>query len=128
MEELAATAVLQEIALGEVDLDRITEALRSAELIIKSYRSEVETMQRAGEQLKASYEQEKNAVNELTKRLVELHEENNLAKGVFRAEIEGKWKLLGAESALDLEALDMAGLIRERETVQKRLGQALQSR
>jgi len=42
MEKLAASEVLRKLAVGEVDLDEISEVIRSAELVIKSYRSEME--------------------------------------------------------------------------------------
>ncbi len=125
MEKLATTAVLRQIALGEIDLDEITEVLRSSDLVIKSYRAEVEGLRRNQEDLTQNVEKEKKAVDDLTKRLVNLHEENQLAKEVFGTEIEGKLQILGTGSVLDIEALDMAGLIRQREQVQKQVGKAL---
>jgi len=125
MEKLAASEVLRKLAVGEVDLDEISEVIRSAELVIKSYRSEMEGLRRSEEQLKQDFEKEKKAVDDLTQRLVALHEENQMARQVFRAEIEGKQRILGSTLPLDLEALDMARLIRQREVVQKELCKAL---
>jgi len=125
MEKLAASEVLRKLAVGEVDLDEISEVIRSAELVIKSYRSEMEGLRRSEELLKQDFEKEKKAVDDLTQRLVALHEENQMARQVFRAEIEGKQRILGSTLPLDLEALDMARLIRQREVVQKELCKAL---
>ena len=125
MDQLAVSAVLQKIILGEIDLDEITEVLRSSELVIKSYRTEVENLHRTEESLKDQYEREKEAVDKLTRRLVELHKETCLARDVLRTEIEGKLEIIGLQPAVDLEALDVMGLIREREKVQQQMGKAL---
>ncbi len=125
MEKLAASEVLRKLAVGEVDLDEISEVIRSAELVIKSYRSEMEGLRRSEEQLKQDFEKEKKAVDDLTQRLVALHEENQMARDVFKSEIEGKQRILGSTLPLDLESLDMARLIRQREVVQKELCKAL---
>ena len=125
MEKLAASEVLRKLAVGEVDLDEISEVIRSAELVIKSYRSETEGFRRNEEQLKQDFEKEKKAVDDLTQRLVALHEENQMAREVFKSEIEGKQQILGSASPLDLEVLDMAKLIHQRETVQKELCKVL---
>lgn len=125
MEKLAATEVLRKIALGEVDLDEISEVIRSAELVIKSYQAELEGLRRTEEQLKQDFEEEKKAVDDLTRRLADLHEENRMAREVFRTEIEGKQQVLGIASVLDIEALNMEGLIRERENMQKQMSKAL---
>jgi len=125
MEKLAASEVLRKLAVGEVDLDEISEVIRSAELVIKSYRSEMEGLRRSEELLKQDFEKEKKAVDDLTQRLVALHEENQMARDVFKSEIEGKQRILGSTLPLDLESLDMARLIRQREVVQKELCKAL---
>lgn len=125
MEKLAASETLRKLALGEVDLDEISEVLRSAELVIKSYQAEVEGLRRTGERLVHDYEAEKEAVDDLTRRLAALHDENRMAREVFRTEIEGKLQLIGGGSPLDVEALNMAGLIQQREKVQQMLGKAL---
>jgi hypothetical protein len=125
MDQLAVSAVLQKIILGEIDLDEITEVLRSSELVIKSYRTEVENLHRTEESLKDQYEREKEAVDKLTRRLVELHKETCLARDVLRTEIEGKLETMGLQPAVDLEALDVTGLIREREKVQQQMGKVL---
>jgi hypothetical protein len=119
MEKEKNAEVLRMISRGEVDLDLISEVIRSAEVVIRSYRGEVETLQRDEEQLQADLEREKQAVDELARRLGALHEENQQARDVFRAEIEGKRSLLGMKATLDLEALDMTRLLQERETVQR---------
>jgi hypothetical protein len=111
-----SSEVLRMIARGEVDLDMISEVIRSAEVVIRAYTGEVEGLRRDHEALEANYQKERGAVDDLVKRLTLLHEENRLARGVFLAEIEGRRAVLGLTSTLDLEALDMAGLIRERET------------
>jgi hypothetical protein len=122
MEKLALTEVLRKITLGDVDLDEITEVLRSSELILKSYRNNVEEMRRVEEQLRQELETEQQAVDDLTRRLSTIHAENQLARDLFAAEIEGRRQILGVSSHLDLDALDMAALIRERETLQLHLG------
>jgi hypothetical protein len=122
MEKLALTEVLRKITLGDVDLDEITEVLRSSELILKSYRNNVEEMHRVEEQLRQELQTEQQAVDDLTRRLSTLHAENRLARDIFLAEIEGRRQILGVSSHLDLDALDMAALIRERETLQLHLG------
>jgi FtsZ-binding cell division protein ZapB len=121
----AADEVLRQISRGEVDLDMISEVIRSAEVVIRSYAGEVEGLRRDNEQLQSDYQKERNAVDDLVKRLASLHEENRLARGVFTAEIEGRRSVLGLSSTLDLEALDMEGLIRERENVQRAVGKTL---
>ncbi|MCX6641392.1 MAG: hypothetical protein NTW14_13085 [bacterium] len=128
MEKLAVSETLKKIAVGEINLDEITEALRSSELVIKNYRQEVEGLRRSEEQLQTDVTNESSAVDDLTKRLVTLHDEVSLAKSVFRSEIEGRRQILGIKAVpLDLEALDLAGLIRERENVQKLIGKVLGS-
>lgn len=127
MDKLATTEVLRKIAMGEVDLDEISEVLRSADLVIKSYQAEIGGLRRTEEELRQDFEEEKKAVDELTRRMATLHEENRMAREVFRTEIEGKWQVLGIDSLLDLEALTMEGLIRERENVQRHMGKALGS-
>ncbi|MFH1733804.1 MAG: hypothetical protein ABIE92_03765 [bacterium] len=121
MSDLATTTLLKEIAQGEVDLDRITEVMRSADLVIKSYRSEVNALQKSNEQLQEDLKRENEAADDLTQRLVQQHEENQLARDVFRTEIEVKRKLLQSDSLLDAAALTMSGLIAEREKVQQLL-------
>ena len=125
MDQLSVSAVLQKITLGEIDLDEITEVLRSSELVIKSYRTEVENLHRAEESLKDQFEKEKEAVDNLTKRLVDLHKETCLARDVFRTEIEGKLEIMGIQPSIDLEVLDMIALIQERERVQQQMGKTL---
>ncbi len=125
MEKLATTAVLKNISLGEIDLDEITETLRASEMVIRSYRSELEGMKHTEENLKRDFDEEKKAVDNLSRRLVDLHEDNRLAKDLFRTEIEGKMQILGMSSTLDLEALNMAGLIKQRELVQKEISRSL---
>ena len=123
MDKLAASESLKKIALGEVNLDEIIEVLRADELVITHYRSELENLHQQCEQLQQSWDAERTAGDELTRRLVNLHDEVGLAKSVFRQEIEGKRKLLGIiAQPLDLEALDLNGLLRERESVQKLMG------
>ncbi|TKJ41036.1 hypothetical protein CEE37_05055 [candidate division LCP-89 bacterium B3_LCP] len=119
MSKLATAEVVRKIGLGDVDLDEISEVLRTSELAIKSYRNEVESLRRNEEDLKRSYEEEQKAVDDLTKRLATIHEDNRLAREVFCAEIEGRKEILGVPSSLDLEALDMCSLINERENVQR---------
>ena len=125
MEKLDSTETLRMIARGEIDLDRISEVIRSADLVIRSYQMENETLRQNGDQLQFHLDQEKRAVDDLVCRLTRLHEENLLARQVFQTEIEGKRSVLGIASTLDLEALDMAGLIRERENTKKALGKTL---
>jgi hypothetical protein len=125
MEKGANSEVLRMIARGEVDLDKISEVIRSADLVIRQYQNEIEGLRRTGEQLELDLKQEKSACDDLVRRLAELHEENRLARRIFQTEIEGKRTLLGAQMTLDLEALDMASLIREREKAQSDLGKAL---
>ena len=126
MEKLAATEVLRKIALGEVDLDAISEVIRAAELVIKNYQAEVEGLHRRGEQLQLDFDKERSAVDDLTRRLVTLHEDNRMAREVFQTEIEGKREVLGLTAGrLDLEVLGMEGLIREREKVQQQVGKVL---
>ena len=125
MEKLAVTEALRKIALGDIDLDEITEVLRSSELVIKSYRNEVEELRRTEERLRQEFEAERQAADDLTHRLTTLHEDNRMARDVFLAEIEGKRQVLGIGASLDIEALDMAGLIRERETLQRQVGAVL---
>lgn len=124
MEKLAVTEALRKIAVGEINLDEITEVLRSSELVIKSYRNEVEELRRTEEQLRQDFEAERQAADDLTHRLTTLHEDNRMARDVFLAEIEGKRQVLGIAAGLDVEALDMAGLIHERETLQQQVGVA----
>jgi hypothetical protein len=119
--------VLRMMARGEVDLDMISEVIRSAEVVIRSYAAEVEGLRRDTEQLEENYQKERSAVDDLVQRLATLHEENRLARGVFMAEIEGRRAVLGQISTLDLERLDIAGLIREREEVGRRLNSGAQS-
>jgi hypothetical protein len=116
-----SSEVLRMMARGEVDLDMISEVIRSAEVVIRSYAGEAERLRRDNEQLEANYHKERSAVDDLVKRLATLYEDNLLARGVFLAEIEGRRSVLGLTSTLDLEALDMADLIRERETVGRAL-------
>lgn len=125
MEKLAVTEVLRKIALGDIDLDEITEVLRSSELVIKSYRNETEELRRTEEQLRQEFEAERQAADDLTHRLAVLHEENQLAKEVFLAEIEGRRQILGIATSVDLEALNMVGLIHEREALQRQVGATL---
>ena len=122
MEKLATTITLNKIALGEIDLDEISEVLRSSEMIIKSFRTEVADLQNDKASLQQGLDEEKRAVTDLTSRLVDLHEENRMAKELFRTEIEGKLEILGTGSALDVKALNMAGLIKQRELVQRQMG------
>ncbi len=123
MERPANGDLLRAIARGEVDLDRITEAIRSTDLVIRAYQRDIESLRGEVEALQSSYQQEKSAADELAQRLAAVHAENRLAKNVFRTEIEGRRAFLGIPSSLDLEALDMEGLIAEREKMQKRLQQ-----
>lgn len=125
METATHAEMLKMIARGEVDLDLIAEAIRSADLVIRQYQAETEILHQHNEQLELDFEKEKSAVDDLARRLAELHEENRLARQVFQVEIEGKRSVLGLPATLDVEALDMAGLIREREKVQRQLGQSL---
>ena len=125
MEKTACAEVLRDIARGEVDLDKISDIMRSSDLVIRRYQDEIEGLRRVGDQLELDLEEEKRACNDLVRRLTALHEENRLARGVFRTEIEGRRALTGVQMTLDLEALDMAGLIREREKSQEDLGKAL---
>lgn len=125
MEKSSNAEVLRMIACGEVDLDVIADTIRSADLVIKSCQAEIESLKLYGEQLELQFQQERHTADELTRRLAALHEENRLAKQIFRSEIEGKRQILGVQMTLDLEALDMAGLIRERENAQKALGKTL---
>jgi hypothetical protein len=124
MEKPSHGDLLRAIARGEVDLDRIAEAIRSADLVIRSYQRDLETLRGDVAALQSSYQKEKSAADELAQRLAALHAENRLARSVFLTEIEGKRSFLGTPSSLDLEALDMAGLIAEREKMQKRIHQA----
>ncbi|HEX7343169.1 MAG TPA: hypothetical protein VF398_02835 [bacterium] len=125
MEKTACSEVLREIARGDVDLDKISEIMRSSDLLIRQFQNEIEGLHRAGEQLELDLEEEKRACDDLVRRLKALHEENRLARGVFRNEIEGRRALIGVQMTLDLEAMDMAALIREREKSQEDLGKAL---
>jgi len=125
MEKTACAEMLRDIARGEVDLDKISELMRSSDLVIRKYQDEIEGLRRAGEQLELDLEEEKKACTDLVRRLSTLHEENRLARQVFRNEIEGRRALTGVQMALDLEALDMAGLIREREKAREELGKAM---
>jgi len=125
MEKTACAEVLRDIGRGDVDLDKISELMRSSDLVIRHYQDEIEGLRRAGDQLELDLEEEKRACNDLVRRLTALHEENRLARGVFRTEIEGRRALTGVQMTLDLEALDMAGLIRERENAQRDLGKTL---
>ncbi len=125
MEKTACSEVLREIARGEIDLDKISEIMRSSDLVIRQYQNEIEGLRRAGEQLELDLGEEKRACDDLVRRLTALHEENRLARQVFRNEIEGRRGLTGVQMTLDLEAMDMAALIREREKSQEDLGKAL---
>jgi len=125
MEKTACAEVLRDIGRGDVDLDKISELMRSSDLVIRHYQDKIEGLRRAGEQLELDLEEEKRACNDLVRRLTALHEENRLARGIFRTEIEGRRALTGVQMTLDLEALDMAGLIRERENAQRDLGKTL---
>jgi len=128
MSDLATTSVLKEIAQGEIDLDRITEVIRSADVVIKSYRSEINAMQKSNDQLQEDLNKETEAVDDLTNRLVQLHEENQLARDVFRSEIDIKRKLLQSDSLVDVSSLTMANLIAEREKVQQLVNRTLGAR
>jgi hypothetical protein len=123
----SGSEALRMMARGELDLDLIAEVIRSAEVVIRSYEMEVQELRLSTEQLQTDYLKERNAVDDLARRLGALHEENRLARGVFVAEIEGKRSLLGMASTLDLEALDMAGLIQERESVQRAMTRSCES-
>jgi hypothetical protein len=124
MDNLAGSEVLREIARGEVDLDKISELIRSSEMVIRQHQNEIEGLRRTGDQLELDLKEEQRACNDLVRRLAALHEENRLARQVFRTEIEGRRALIGVQMTLDLEAMDMAALIRERERSQEDLGKA----
>ena len=125
MEKTACAEVLRDISRGEVDLDTISELLRSSDLVMRQYQDEIEGLRRVGEQLALDLEGEKKACNDLVRRLTALHEENRLARQVFRTEIEGRRALIGVQMTLDLEAMDMSALIREREKAREELGKAM---
>lgn len=118
MEKPANGDLLRALARGEVDPDRIAQAIRSADLVIRAYQRDIEALLGEVEALQSSYEKEKHAADDLAQRLAAVHAENRLARNVFRTEIEGKRAILKIPSSLDLEALDMAGLIAEREKTQ----------
>ncbi len=126
MEKMGEVEILRMLARGEVDLDQIAEALRSAQLVRRSYQAELEGLRRQNEQAQKELEKERKAVDDLAGRLTSLHEENRLARQLFQTEIEGKRSLSGVRGNLDLEALDMAALIRERENAQKALSGAFE--
>ena len=125
MEKTACAEVLRDIARGNVDLDKISEIMRYSDLVIRRYQDELEGLRRVGDQLQIDLEEERKACDDLVRRMADLHEENRLAQMVFRTEIEGRRALTGAQLSLDLEALDMAGLIREREKTREELGKTL---
>lgn len=125
MQKLAATETLRKISLGEINLDEIVEVIRSAEHIITSNKQELERLRRNEEGLKTDLEMERKAVDDLTYRLAELHKDNQMAKDIFRTEIEGKQQILGIPQTLDLAILDMQALITRREEVQKQLNRQL---
>jgi len=121
MDQTGNGELLRMIARGEVDLDRISETIRSADLVIRQCRGEIEELRREGERLQADWQRERSAADELARRLAELHAEYRLAREVIQSEVENRRGDLGLPAGRDLEALDMAGLLRERESAQQAL-------
>ncbi|MFH1861707.1 MAG: hypothetical protein ABH878_02740 [bacterium] len=126
MDKPTASEILRDIVSGDVDLDAIAELIRSSEFVIRTYQTELEGLRRNEERLKDDFCREKQAVDDLARRLAQIYEENRLARSVFQAEIEGKREILGILSNVDLEALSMEKLIQEREAVQQQLGKLLE--